>query len=158
MERGRHGMSSLSPGILKPLWPEFLDSHQHLQGEGSGESKGWQEEGDGEEVRGVQLPLAGRLPRSGEDDSTWTRRRKRKPLCDLTQFWPLLHSWAVEKECVTVLIYSDLSSCRPEWRRGIWDKPKCKISFREETENIIFLSSRISSQKDSCVCWNTILF
>ena len=28
--------------------------------------------------------LAGSLPRSGEDESTWTLRRKRKPLCDLT--------------------------------------------------------------------------
>ena len=102
--------------------------------------------------------LAGSLPRSGEDESTWTLRRKRKPLCDLTHFWPLLHSWAVERECVAVLIYSDLSSYRPERRRQIWDKPKCKIPFREETENIIFLSSRISSQKETCICWKTILF
>ena len=72
-------------------------------------------------------------------------------------FWPLLHSWAVERECVAVLIYSDLSSYRPERRRQIWDKPKCKIPFREETENIIFLSSRISSQKETCICWKTIL-
>lgn len=133
MGRGRHEMSSLSPGILKPLWPEFHDSHQHLQG------KRWRE-GGGEEMRGVQLPLAGRLPRSGQDDSTWTQRRKRKPLCDLTQFWPHLHFWAIERECVTVLIYSDLSSCRPEWRRGIWDKPNAKSPLEKKQRTSYFLA------------------